>query len=422
MSSGQRHQRTASKSDSATGAKESGFRTRQALGTVVANPNNRVDGAVANLMQNGTQLNASRLPTGQSSAGSLEENLRQLAVLQALVTRQQALVRSAAQANGHAQIVLPEVEPASSHIYNEYPGLDIARPASNTAGEDPARGQTSAVPVATTDSPNWLTGGSAEEFAQAQQQLNSWSQTVFRTNDSPIYSSGQQTMLSTPLPTPLSPSSSGFDWSHLYSLAPETVPLDVTDTLSTTFGLAQVPSNDGTGPSSATSTLAAVRPGLTQSTSYETGINSSELSSKSLIRPRRASRAASVSSNSYATSTADSSPKQGVKSDLHIIRDPSVPADQLFDSLNELRPPPLKSGTVEEIEEDKRMRNTLASARFRAKKKLKDQQLLQSSLSLREKVAELEQEKASLAAENQWLKALVSDSRSGKTLTQRKKR
>ncbi|GAA5856639.1 hypothetical protein JCM9279_006016, partial [Rhodotorula babjevae] len=51
--------------------------------------------------------------------------------------------------------------------------------------------------------------------------------------------------------------------------------------------------------------------------------------------------------------------------------------------------------TPDEVEEDKRRRNTEASARFRAKKKMRDAELKQSSASLRERVASLEKEKES---------------------------
>ncbi|GAA5915566.1 hypothetical protein JCM8208_002433 [Rhodotorula glutinis] len=65
--------------------------------------------------------------------------------------------------------------------------------------------------------------------------------------------------------------------------------------------------------------------------------------------------------------------------------------------------------TPDEVEEDKRRRNTEASARFRAKKKMRDAELKQSSASLRERVASLEKEKESLSNENRWLRDLVSE-------------
>ncbi|BGP21024.1 hypothetical protein JCM10213_003211 [Rhodosporidiobolus nylandii] len=65
--------------------------------------------------------------------------------------------------------------------------------------------------------------------------------------------------------------------------------------------------------------------------------------------------------------------------------------------------------TAEDIEEDKRRRNTEASARFRRKKKLRDAELQQSTAQLREKVSALEREKDSLKNENRWLRDIVAE-------------
>ncbi|GAA6055652.1 hypothetical protein JCM3770_003395 [Rhodotorula araucariae] len=65
--------------------------------------------------------------------------------------------------------------------------------------------------------------------------------------------------------------------------------------------------------------------------------------------------------------------------------------------------------TPDEVEEDKRRRNTEASARFRAKKKMRDAELQQSSASLRERLASLEEEKESLTNENRWLRDIVAE-------------
>ncbi|BGO96221.1 hypothetical protein NBRC10512_002136 [Rhodotorula toruloides] len=65
--------------------------------------------------------------------------------------------------------------------------------------------------------------------------------------------------------------------------------------------------------------------------------------------------------------------------------------------------------TPEEIEDDKRRRNTEASARFRAKKKLRDAELQQTSAQLRERLATLEKEKDSLTNENRWLRDIVAE-------------
>ncbi|CAA94632.1 Transcription factor zip1 [Schizosaccharomyces pombe] len=58
-------------------------------------------------------------------------------------------------------------------------------------------------------------------------------------------------------------------------------------------------------------------------------------------------------------------------------------------------------------EEDKRRRNTAASARFRIKKKLKEQQLERTAKELTEKVAILETRVRELEMENNWLKGLI---------------
>ncbi|GAA5947677.1 hypothetical protein JCM3765_001029 [Sporobolomyces pararoseus] len=65
--------------------------------------------------------------------------------------------------------------------------------------------------------------------------------------------------------------------------------------------------------------------------------------------------------------------------------------------------------TPEEIEEDKRRRNTEASARFRAKKKQRNVALQQTAAQLREKVAQLEKEKEALTSQNRWLRDIISE-------------
>lgn len=61
----------------------------------------------------------------------------------------------------------------------------------------------------------------------------------------------------------------------------------------------------------------------------------------------------------------------------------------------------------DEIEEDKRRRNTEASARFRAKKREREQALEQRAKDLEAQVAKLAAEKESLENENRLLKAIV---------------
>ncbi|PWW77529.1 hypothetical protein C7212DRAFT_314591 [Tuber magnatum] len=58
-------------------------------------------------------------------------------------------------------------------------------------------------------------------------------------------------------------------------------------------------------------------------------------------------------------------------------------------------------------EEDKRRRNTAASARFRVKKKQREQALERSAKEMSEKVRHLEQRIVQLEMENKWLKNLI---------------
>jgi len=58
-------------------------------------------------------------------------------------------------------------------------------------------------------------------------------------------------------------------------------------------------------------------------------------------------------------------------------------------------------------EEDKRRRNTAASARFRVKKKQREQALERSAREMSEKVGRLEQKINQLEMENKWLKNLI---------------
>ena len=59
-------------------------------------------------------------------------------------------------------------------------------------------------------------------------------------------------------------------------------------------------------------------------------------------------------------------------------------------------------------EEDKRRRNTLASARFRAKKKLREQALEKDHKEMTAKIERLEKRIKELELENKWLRGLVT--------------
>ncbi|KAK9441874.1 Regulatory protein cys-3 [Metarhizium brunneum] len=64
-------------------------------------------------------------------------------------------------------------------------------------------------------------------------------------------------------------------------------------------------------------------------------------------------------------------------------------------------------------EEDKRRRNTAASARFRIKKKQREQALEKSAKEMTEKVTALENKVAQLETENKWLKNLLVEKNEG---------
>lgn len=60
-------------------------------------------------------------------------------------------------------------------------------------------------------------------------------------------------------------------------------------------------------------------------------------------------------------------------------------------------------------EEDKRRRNTAASARFRVKKKQREAALEQKAKELNDKTSTLEQRIGQLQTENEWLKSLITE-------------
>jgi hypothetical protein len=66
-----------------------------------------------------------------------------------------------------------------------------------------------------------------------------------------------------------------------------------------------------------------------------------------------------------------------------------------------------------EAEEDKRRRNTAASARFRVKKKQREQALEKTAKEMTEKASRLEKRVHELESENKWLKGLVTEKTGG---------
>lgn len=68
---------------------------------------------------------------------------------------------------------------------------------------------------------------------------------------------------------------------------------------------------------------------------------------------------------------------------------------------------PSEDPIIADAEEDKRKRNQAASARFRQKKKQREQQILEQSREMQEKTKKLENEVEGLKRENTFLKKLL---------------
>lgn len=84
------------------------------------------------------------------------------------------------------------------------------------------------------------------------------------------------------------------------------------------------------------------------------------------------------------------------------------------DGLDSANPPmSLEESSRMAAEEDKRRRNTAASARFRIKKKQREQALEKSAKEMTDKVTSLENKVSQLETENKWLKNLLVDKNGG---------
>ncbi|XP_014556927.1 hypothetical protein COCVIDRAFT_26358 [Bipolaris victoriae FI3] len=88
-----------------------------------------------------------------------------------------------------------------------------------------------------------------------------------------------------------------------------------------------------------------------------------------------------------------------------------------LDNVSPVMPQSLDENARIAAEEDKRRRNTAASARFRIKKKQREQALEQSQKEAQEKVAKLEATIEQLQTENAWLKSLITEKNGGKSTT-----
>lgn len=96
--------------------------------------------------------------------------------------------------------------------------------------------------------------------------------------------------------------------------------------------------------------------------------------------------------------------------------------DDLFDDVEPVRKShsgKSKSGSeVVTVEEDKRRRNTAASARFRVKKKLREQEMERTTKDLQDKVKSMETKIMQLEMENRWLKNLVVEKNEARNTTE----
>jgi TolA-binding protein len=86
-----------------------------------------------------------------------------------------------------------------------------------------------------------------------------------------------------------------------------------------------------------------------------------------------------------------------------------------------LSPPEDESGPKGPVDEEKRRRNLAASARFRQKKKLREQQLEHQTKELTDRATELEEKMAELQKENDFLKALLTEKETDMTPEGRRK-
>lgn len=93
---------------------------------------------------------------------------------------------------------------------------------------------------------------------------------------------------------------------------------------------------------------------------------------------------------------------------------PSSIAPAPSSARRKIDPAPSQNVTAEDrtrlaAEEDKRRRNTAASARFRVKKKQREQALERNVKEMSEKHAQLETKISQLEMENKWLKNLITE-------------
>ncbi|KAH3673197.1 hypothetical protein WICMUC_003815 [Wickerhamomyces mucosus] len=111
--------------------------------------------------------------------------------------------------------------------------------------------------------------------------------------------------------------------------------------------------------------------------------------------------------NLHQTSQSQQSPANQVSTSLNFLSNVSSPSSPSSSSTSLQRRDSLKVELTGDADLDKRRRNTAASARFRIKKKLKEQQLERSVRELNELTITLEKKIQTLEMENKLLRNLV---------------
>ncbi|SCV67329.1 BQ2448_5975 [Microbotryum intermedium] len=400
------------------------------------------------------------------SVNDLDADLRQLAILQTLLQRQQAIVQASVEAAaaakklkreleeeenaaaGASRTVTTEGEDSSSTIHGaQHQQQHRALQPSSHPPRGPSSSSTSWLDGLNTIHDSTPSSSSVAELAQAQQQLDLWTKVAFTSH------------AGTPLPTNnnggaspnrapsialfqihRSPTNGGqgdqeedqemnsedrdghpmahdFDWSSFYPDLMMDSPgrtNATTSTMATSTTVAPFVVGGVVNPSSS---IAAVLDGRVGPTTTSTPSSLSSTESKPPQAPRTTTTTSS-STNSTTTTTNKSLSRRASTSSRQRTRSPSPPLvdpsliDELLQDEYPLRPP-LTEGTPEEIEQDKRRRNTEASARFRARKKQRDAVLLHTSAQLRARAQALEKEKMGLVKENQWLRELAQAAGAG---------
>ncbi|KAB8300827.1 hypothetical protein EYC80_002755 [Monilinia laxa] len=107
-------------------------------------------------------------------------------------------------------------------------------------------------------------------------------------------------------------------------------------------------------------------------------------------------------------------PPSSAGSPTSALVSPQVGEKRKAESLSDGRSPDFEDASRMAAEEDKRRRNTAASARFRVKKKQREQALERSAKDMSDKVAALEGRINQLETENKWLKNLITEKNESK--------